>query len=105
MSLPYRKVPGILVSMEKRRNKSLLDGYRFKGFYPSRKLKGKVGDSQARVIIYSRRQKKLSAAVVGESREVGTTRRLGNFEIYPAVIDASTWKSWFGGSTARLVGA
>ena len=105
MSLPDRKVPVILVSMEKRRNKSLLDGYRFKGFYPSSKLKGKAGDSQARVIVYSRRQKKPPAVVVGVSNEVGTTRRRGNFEIYPAAIDASTWRSWFVESTARLVEA
>ena len=40
----------------------LLDEYRFPGFCPIAKIKGKFGDSRARIIPLKRRQKKRDVA-------------------------------------------
>ena len=46
-----------------RRTKRLLDEYRFPGFRPVAKIKGKFGDSYALIIPLKRRQKKQHVAV------------------------------------------
>lgn len=46
-----------------KKNKKLLDEYRFPGFRPLAVVKGKFGDNKARIVQLIRRQKKLFAAV------------------------------------------
>jgi len=48
-----------------RKTKRLLDEYRFLGFRPNAKIKGKFGDSRARIILLERRQKKRHVASCG----------------------------------------
>lgn len=45
-----------------KKNKKLLDEYRFPGFRPLAVVKGKFGDHKARIVQLVRRQKKLFAA-------------------------------------------
>jgi len=47
-----------------KKNKKLLDEYRFPGFRPLAVVKGKFGDNKARIVQLVRRQKKLFAGVV-----------------------------------------
>jgi hypothetical protein len=46
-----------------KKNKKLLDEYRFPGFRPLAVVKGKLGDNKARIVQLVRRQKKLFAGV------------------------------------------
>lgn len=46
-----------------KKNKKLLDEYRFPGFRPLAVVKGKFGDNKARIVRLIRRQKKLFAGV------------------------------------------
>ena len=48
-----------------KKSKRLLDEYRFSGFRPVAKIKGKFGDSKARIITLKRRQKKRHVEVAG----------------------------------------
>jgi hypothetical protein len=48
------------------KTKRLLDEYRFPGFRPVAKIKGKFGDSESRTIPLKRRQKKQRVAVAGQ---------------------------------------
>ena len=60
--------------MRKRgKKRTLFDSYRFTGFEPLRRVKGKFGDHTAYVISLQRRQKKRSVAVAVLFTEVGMT--------------------------------
>jgi hypothetical protein len=75
-----------------KKRKQLLDGYRVKGFTPI-EVKGLFGDSQALVIVLTRRSKKRSVARVVESNRVGTIANDVEYVTYLAVIGACIW-SW-----------
>lgn len=62
--------------------KRLLDEYRFPGFRPSAKIKGKFGDSSAR-IIHLERQKKLHVVVVEKVIKAIMIARHVLFVTYP----------------------
>lgn len=83
-----------------RRKKSLLDGYRFPGFYPKEKLKGKLGDPQARIIVYTRRSKKRSAGPAAMYSMAGTTSTCVITAIFQAAIAVFTLNFPFGAYTA-----
>lgn len=85
--------------MPTRRKKSLLDGYRFPGFYPKEMLKGKLGDPQARVIVYTRRSKKRSAGPAAMYSMAGTTSTCVITAIFQVAIDESTLSFPFGACT------
>jgi len=53
-----------------RKAKRLLDEYRFPGFHPAVKIKGKFGDPKARIITLKRRQKKQDVGVAVKHIEV-----------------------------------
>jgi len=91
--------------MKKCSKKSLLDGYRFEGFYASPILKGKWGDHEALVIPYTRRSKKQCAVHAVVARKVGTTNTHSNTVICRAVVTGFSWKFRSDVSTAGLVGA
>jgi len=91
--------------MKKCSKKSLLDGYRFEGFFTSPELKGKAGDHEALVIPYTRRSKKQSAGHAVGARKVGTTSIHSSTAICRAVAAEFFWKSRYDGSNAGLVGA
>jgi hypothetical protein len=55
------------------KTKRLLDEYRFPGFRPIAKIKGKFGDSRARIISLERQKKQF--VVVGKSTGVIMTAR------------------------------
>lgn len=67
-----------------RKNKKLLDEYRFPGFRPRAAVKGRFGDNKARIIELTRRQKKLFAGVAEPSIRVFTTERIELSGICPA---------------------
>ena len=60
-----------------KKNKKLLDEYRFPGFRPLAVVKGKFGDNKARIVQLVRRQKKLFAVVAELRAEVFMTEKLG----------------------------
>lgn len=64
--------------------KRLLDAYRFPGFRPLAKLKGKFGDNKVRIIQLVRLEKKLSAAVVELLQKAFMTKKKSWLEIYLA---------------------
>lgn len=78
-----------------------MDGYRFPGFYPRREVKGKLGDPQARVIVYTRRSKKRHAVRVVEFRRDGTTKRFGITGTSPVGTGEFTLRSPFDVFAAR----
>jgi hypothetical protein len=78
-----------------KKHKQLLDGYRFVGF-TAVKVKGVFGDPKALVIAFTRRSKKRSAVRAGASSRVGTTRRVDECGICPAVIGGCIWSLIFG---------
>ena len=53
-----------------RKTKWLLDEYRFPGFHPAVKIKGKFGNPKARIITLKRRQKKQDVGVAVKHIEV-----------------------------------
>ncbi len=72
--------------------KRLLDEYRFPGFRPVAKIKGKFGDSKALIIAIKRRQKKQHAAVAEQFIKVIMTTRHDLFVIYHVVASGFIWK-------------
>ena len=68
--------------------KRLEDAYRFPGFRPSRWVRGVFGDSQVRIMVLEREQKKRLAAFAVKSTVHSTTARYGPYEIFPAGIRA-----------------
>ena len=75
-----------------RRTKRLLDEYRFPGFRPVAKIKGKFGDSQARIIALKRRQKKRHVAVAERFIKAIMTTKHDLFVIYHVVASGFIWK-------------
>jgi len=69
----------------------LEDAYRFPGFRPLPIVKGVFGDSHARVITLTRREKKRTAALAAWPIEGTTIASDGACGIIPAVGSASTW--------------
>ncbi len=69
-----------------RKTKRLLDEYRFPGFRPVAKIKGRFGDSQARIIPLKRRQKKQHVAVVEQFINTIMIAKHGLFEICRVVF-------------------
>ena len=68
-----------------RKTKQLLDKYRFPGFHPAVKIKGKFGDPKARIITLKHRQKKQDVAVAVKYIEVIMTTKHDLFVIYHVV--------------------
>ena len=58
------------------KKKRLEDAYRFPGFRPSRWVRGVFGDSQVRIMVLERRQKKRLAAFAVKSTVHSTTRKI-----------------------------
>ncbi len=75
-----------------KRTKRLLDEYRFPGFRPVAKIKGKFGDSKARIIPLKRRQKKQRVAVVGQFIKTIMIVRHDLFVIYHVVEKRFIWR-------------
>ena len=75
-----------------RKTKRLLDEYRFPGFDPSVKVKGKFGDPKARIITLKRRQKKQDVAVAVEYIEVIMTTKHDLFVICHVGACGFIWK-------------
>lgn len=68
-----------------RKTKRLLDEYRFPGFRPNAKIKGKFGDSRARIILLERRQKKRHVAVAEQFIKAIMIAKHDLFVIYHVV--------------------
>ena len=79
-----------------RKPKHILDAYRFPFFRPLEKIRGRFGDSKARVITLIRRSKKQSATLAAKRTKAGTTKNCDGFETCPVATRASIWKSRFG---------
>ena len=77
------------------KKKRLEDAYRFPGFRPSRWVRGVFGDSQVRIMVLEREQKKRLAAFAVKSTVHSTTARYDPYEIFPAGIREciSRWSS------------
>jgi hypothetical protein len=75
-----------------RKTKRLLDEYRFPGFRPVAKIKGKFGDSQARIIPLKRSQKKQPVPVVEQFIKVITIAKHDLFVICHVVASVYIWK-------------
>lgn len=75
--------------------KSLIDAYQFAGFKTSAVAKGKLGDKNARVLLLTRRSKKVSVINAENCIEVFTTEKLNRFATYRAATDASIWSLKF----------
>jgi hypothetical protein len=75
-----------------RKTKRLLDEYRFPGFRPVAKIKGKFGDSNARIISLERRQKKRYVAVAEQFIEAIMTTKHDLFVIYHVVQSGFIWR-------------
>lgn len=80
-----------------KKNKKLLDEYRFPGFRPLATIKGKFGDNKARIIRLVRRQKKLFADVAELFIEVSMTAKPDWSGICPAATPESILKLKRGG--------
>ncbi len=72
--------------------KQLLDEYRFPGFRPVAKIKGKFGDSRARIITLKRRQKKQHVAVAEPFIKAIMIAKQDLFVIYHVVANVFIWK-------------
>ena len=72
--------------------KRLLDEYRFPGFRPNAKIKGKFGDSKARIIPLKRRQKKQHVAVAEQSIKAIMITKHDLFAIYHVVASGFIWR-------------
>lgn len=75
-----------------KKNKKLLEEYRFPGFRPLAIIKGKFGDNRARIIQLVRRQKKLFVAVAGLFHEVSMTIKPKLLGICLVAMLESIWK-------------
>lgn len=74
-----------------KKNKKLLDEYRFPGFRPLAVVKGKFGDNKARIVQLVRRQKKLFAGVAERSIAVSMIIRSKSPEICLAPTPEFMW--------------
>jgi hypothetical protein len=84
--------------------KLLHDLYRFPGFAPLPRIRGRFGDPLAVVITLQRRQKKRRAACVAWCMAPITTSGRAGFAISPAATNGSISRSNFVGSTVYGVG-
>ena len=75
-----------------RKIKRLLDEYRFSGFRPVAKIKGKFGDSKARIIPLKRRQKKQRVAVAEQFIKAIMIAKHDLFVIYHVVASGFIWR-------------
>jgi hypothetical protein len=75
-----------------RRTKRLLDEYRFPGFRPVAKIKGKFGDPKALIIALKRRQKKHHVAVAQRFIKAIMTAKHDLFVIYHVVASGFIWR-------------
>ena len=75
-----------------RKTKRLLDEYRFPGFRPVAKIKGKFGDSKSRIIPLKRRQKKQLVAVAEQFTKAIMTAKHDLFVIYHVVASGFIWR-------------
>ena len=75
-----------------RKTKRLLDEYRFPGFRPVAKIKGKFGDSKARIIALKRRQKKQRVAVAEQFAKAIMTAKHDLFVICHVVVSGFIWR-------------
>ena len=75
-----------------KKTKRLLDEYRFPGFRPIAKIKGKFGDPKARIISLERCQKKLYVVIAAQFIKVIMTAKHDVFVIYHVVQCEFTWK-------------
>src|SRR4030042_2283251 len=78
-----------------RKKRRLTDAYHFHPFTPKQKVSGIFGDPKARVIRFTRRQKKQSAELAVRSTGYSTIGSSGWSETSPAATRASTsnWRS------------
>ncbi len=75
-----------------RKTKRLLDEYRFPGFHPIAKIKGKFGDSNACIIPLKRRQKKRHVAIAEQFIEAIMIAKHDLFVIYHVVQSGFIWR-------------
>lgn len=73
------------------RPRLLLDAYRFPGFRPGLEVKGIFGEPGARVIKFTRREKKQRVGGAAKCSAIGTTGKSGESATNPAAICGSTW--------------
>jgi len=73
--------------------KQLHDLYRFPGFVPSHRIKGRFGDPMAVVLSLQRNRKKRSVECVAKLASATTTSGDVGFVISPAVTSASISRS------------
>jgi hypothetical protein len=85
--------------------KSLHDLYRFPGFVPLPRVRGRFGDPLAVVITLQRRRKKRAAASAARSITAITTSGPDGSAISPVATSASIWPFTCAGSIAHGVGA
>ncbi len=69
-----------------------MDEYRFPGFRPVAKIKGKFGDSKALLITLKRRQKKQHVAIVAPFIKAIMTTRQDLFVTYHVVANGFIWR-------------
>ena len=79
-----------------KKQKRLLDEYRFPGFRPQAKIQGVFGDQKARIIRLERTQKKRFVDVAELCIEVITIKASGGYGIYPVEMHGFIWK-WMSG--------
>ena len=75
-----------------KKNKRLTDSYKFPGFHPYEKVKGKFGDQKSLIITMKRVQKKQYAQSVPRLQRVFMTEKPNWFVTYPAEINGFTWE-------------
>jgi len=74
------------MSVGQRKKLRFADSYRFDGFYPhEEKMRGKFGESKARILPLTRRSKKHAAGSAELSTKDGMTASLGWYGICPPV--------------------
>ena len=78
-----------------RKKRRLTDAYHFPPFTPEQRVSGLFGDSRARVIRFTRRQKKQSVEVAVQHTGPSTTASPAWSATFPAATHASTsnWRS------------
>jgi hypothetical protein len=81
--------------------KRLVDAYRFPGFRPHTRVKGKFGDPYALIVTLDRRQKKRHAGAVAPCTASFMTARSDWFGTWAAVTAESTWRQKSAGLTVR----
>ena len=87
-----------------KKQRRLLDEYRFPGFRPRAKIRGLFGDPKARIIRLDRTQKKRFVDVAEPCIEVITIKASDGYEICPAEIPGFIWKWMSGEYYAESVG-